>query len=115
MNTCKNMSRSLLALAIAASLVACGGSENKAPAFSQSSFAATVSEDESVTGTLSASDPDSNDTLNFTLASAASNGVFELNGNGSYTYTPNGDFFGEDSVSVTVSDGKLSDTATTSP
>lgn len=112
MNTCKNMSRSLLALAIAASLVACGGSENKAPAFSQSSFAATVSEDESVTGTLSASDPDSNDTLNFTLASAASNGVFELNGNGSYTYTPNGDFFGEDSVSVTVSDGKLSDTAT---
>ncbi|MEC7824717.1 MAG: cadherin-like domain-containing protein [Pseudomonadota bacterium] len=112
MNTCKNKSRSLLALAIAASLVACGGSENKAPAFSQSSFAATVSEDESVTGTLSASDPDSNDTLNFTLASAASNGVFELNGNGSYTYTPNGDFFGEDSVTVTVSDGKLSDTAT---
>lgn len=109
MNMCKNMSWSLLVLVIVVLLVVCGGSENKVLVFSQSSFVVMVLEDELVIGILLVLDLDSNDMLNFILVLVVFNGVFELNGNGSYIYMLNGDFFGEDSVIVMVLDGKLLD------
>lgn len=106
------INRCLFAVAIAASLSACGGgSDNKAPEFS-SDYSYTLDEDTSVSDTVVASDANNSDTLTYTVASAASNGVFALESNGAFTYTPAADFAGEDSVTVQVSDGKATATAT---
>lgn len=107
------INKNLIMIAMASSLAACGsGSDNKAPEFTQSSFSFSVDEDQAVTGSVSATDPNSGDSLSYTLASAAANGVLEINADGSFVYTPNTDFAGEDSATVSVSDGNLSATAT---
>lgn len=96
------------ALSVSA-LTACGGGSgggNQAPSFGNDTTV-ELQEDTSVDGRLSATDLDG-DPLSYTVASAASNGSFELSGDGSYTYTPDVDFFGTDTVSVQVSDGELS-------
>lgn len=106
------INRCLLAVAIASSLSACGGgSDNKAPEFS-SDYSYTLDEDTSVSDSVVASDANNSDTLTYTVASAASNGVFALESNGAFTYTPAADFAGGDSVTVQVSDGKATATAT---
>jgi len=75
-----------LSLAVALALTGCGGSDgNKAPEFT-SSNAFTLSEDSSLTGQLTTSDDDS---VSYSLGSAASNGLFSLNADGSFSYTPN--------------------------
>ena len=51
-----------------------------------------------------ASDADG-DTLTATLLSGPSNGMVSVNGDGSFTYTPNTHFVGTDSFTYTVSDG----------
>ncbi len=63
----------------------------------------TVTEDTPATGSLGASDPDG-DLLGYVLAGPPANGTVVLNGDGTYTYTPNPNFFGADSFSVTISD-----------
>jgi VCBS repeat-containing protein len=63
----------------------------------------TVTEDTPATGSLNASDPDG-DLLGYALAAPPANGTVILNGDGTYTYTPNPNFFGPDSFSVTISD-----------
>ena len=45
------------------------------------------------------------DSLSVTLASA-SNGAASILGNGNIAYTPNGNYFGSDTISYTISDGK---------
>jgi len=50
------------------------------------------------------SDPDG-DPLTAALESSPSNGTATLNGNGSFTYTPEPDFFGVDTFTYQVSDG----------
>ncbi|MGL1956319.1 MAG: cadherin-like domain-containing protein [Colwellia sp.] len=107
MNKLQNKNFKSLSVASAILLLAsCGSSDkNAAPTF-DNSFTFSTLEDSSVSATISASDAD-NDTLSYTVASAASNGIFELNSGGSFTYTPNADYVGEDTVSVTVSDGDL--------
>ncbi len=47
-----------------------------------------------------------------TPVSGPSNGGLTLNANGSFTYTPNANFSGDDSFVYRVSDGNLNDTAT---
>ncbi|MFJ5370774.1 Ig-like domain-containing protein, partial [Bosea sp. CER48] len=64
-----------------------------------------VPEDGSATGTLNASDPDG-DPLGYALATPPAHGTVVLNGDGTYIYTPNPDYFGADSFSVTISDGQ---------
>ena len=64
-----------------------------------------VTEDTPATGSLNASDPDG-DTLSYSLGTAPLHGVVVLNGDGTYTYTPNPDYFGPDSFTVSVSDGR---------
>jgi len=47
------------------------------------------------------------DGLTTALASNAANGTVALNDDGSFTYTPNDDYFGVDSFTYTVSDGDI--------
>lgn len=105
------LTRSLLALAIAGTLTACGGGsdDNKAPVFTNSSYIFSGDEDTVITGAVSASDEDP---ITYTVVNATSNGVFALNGEGSFTYTPNADFAGQDSATVQASDGSETAQAT---
>lgn len=103
--------KSLLVLALVTTLSACDSDDdNNAPIFSSATYDFTVDEDSSVTGALTATDSD-NDELTFITASATSNGVFALNADGSFTYTPADNFNGTDIALVQVSDGDLSNTA----
>jgi len=61
-------------------------------------------EDTQVGGTVSGSDVDG-DTLSYSLVSGASNGVLELNTDGTYSYTPNKNYNGADSFSFVANDG----------
>ncbi|MEM6635187.1 MAG: Ig-like domain-containing protein [Pseudomonadota bacterium] len=64
----------------------------------------TTLEDTVLTGSVTATDVDG-DSLTYALAEGAENGTVVLVSDGSYSYTPNPDFFGSDSFTVTVSDG----------
>ncbi|MDX5695617.1 tandem-95 repeat protein, partial [Brenneria sp. L4-2C] len=65
----------------------------------------TTVEDTPVTGQVTASDVDG-DTLNYTVGEQPKNGTLTLDpATGEYTYTPTASFNGNDSFSVTVSDG----------
>ena len=71
-------------------------------------------EDNPISGTLTASDPDGDD-LVFALVSGPQNGMVDLNGNGDFTYTPLTNFNGTDSFTYSVEDETgFSDTATVS-
>lgn len=96
---------------LAASLVACGDDDNNhSPTFSSSTFEFDLTEDTSFEGAVTATDEE-NDIITFTVASAASNGIFALNSDGSFSYTPNTDFNGTDTVTVEASDGSSSESA----
>ena len=66
----------------------------------------STNEDESITFTLSYFD-DNGDDLTFNLVTPVSNGTLTMDAN-SFTYQPNADFYGTDSFSYQVSDGKVS-------
>ena len=90
----------------ALALSGCGsGSGNNAPLFTQSNLNFTLNEDTDFSGQVSATD---DDPLSYTLAQAPSNGIITLEANGEFTYTPHADFFGEDSTTISASDGSLS-------
>ena len=76
-----------------------------------SGTAPSGNEDTAIAGSIAASDVDG-DTLTFTLATdgGPANGTVTLNGDGSYSYLGNQDFNGDDSFTVEVSDGDLTDT-----
>ncbi|GGE81510.1 cadherin-like domain-containing protein [Pseudoalteromonas gelatinilytica] len=94
-----------LPLIITFALSGCGGSDsNNAPEFT-SNLMFTLDEDTSITGQVVAADDDA---VSYTLGSAASNGVFALNADGTFTYTPKENFAGQDTVTVTATDGSLS-------
>ena len=65
----------------------------------------TTAEDTPLNGTLVATDVDG-DTLTFTKASDPAHGTVVVNTDGTYTYTPAANYFGPDSFTYTVSDGK---------
>jgi VCBS repeat-containing protein len=66
----------------------------------------STAEDTPVSGTLNAVDVDG-DTLTFTVTQAPLHGVVQLLSNGSFTYTPQADYFGSDSFSFRARDGQL--------
>ncbi|MBU75732.1 MAG: hypothetical protein CMK63_01925 [Pseudoalteromonadaceae bacterium] len=66
----------------------------------------STNEDESITFTLSYFDENGDD-LTFNLVTPVSNGTLTVDAN-SFTYQPNADFYGTDSFSYQVSDGKVS-------
>ena len=69
---------------------------------------------EDITGNVLGNDTDPDgDDLTATLTTGPANGSVVLNDDGSYTYTPNAGFVGNDSFTYTISDGKGGeDTAT---
>ena len=94
----------------ALALAGCGGgSGNAAPQFSQPNLSFTVNEDTTFSGQVTATDDEA---LSYTLANAPSNGTIAIEANGEFTYTPNADFFGSDSASISASDGSLSSNVT---
>jgi hypothetical protein len=76
---------------------------NKIPiAFNAS---ATTIEDVAVSGTVTATDADG-DVLTFSKGSDPAHGTVTVSSLGGYTYTPTANYFGNDSFTVTVTDGK---------
>lgn len=69
-----------------------------------------TNEDTSVNGTVTATDVDL-EPLTFSLAAAPSIGGVVVNGDGTFTYTPDADANGVDTFTVDVTDGDLTDTA----
>ncbi|TFH90592.1 Ig-like domain-containing protein, partial [Vibrio ouci] len=69
------------------------------------SLAVITDEDTPISGQLTATDASQNDTLTYTQTSSPSNGSVTVNPDGSWTYTPNENFDGNDSFEVTVDDG----------
>jgi len=83
---------------------------NDAPSAAKDSF--TVNEDESlevnVARSILANDEDiDNDKLQATLVKATAHGKLELNADGTFTYTPDKDYHGQDSFTYKATDGKL--------
>jgi len=76
---------------------------NDVPVASSPSILTT--EDTAKTGIVTASDADG-DALTFALTTQPANGQVVIDATGSYTYTPNNNFNGADSFTITVSDGK---------
>lgn len=65
-----------------------------------------TSEDNAVSGTVGASDPDG-DILNCAVSHGPANGVVAMDPEtGQFVYTPNGDFSGNDSFTVLIEDGR---------
>ena len=69
-----------------------------------SALPVTTPEDTPVSGAVTATDVDG-DPLTFTKTTDPLHGKVVLNANGTYTYTPEADYFGADSFKVSVSDG----------
>nr|ABP47323.1 40-residue YVTN family beta-propeller repeat protein [Mycolicibacterium gilvum PYR-GCK] len=72
----------------------------------------TVSTENGLTSRFNAYDNEG-DALTAALATGPSNGQVTVNSDGSYTYTPNDGYIGEDSFTYTVSDGQLVSAAAT--
>ena len=86
---------------------------NEAPTLSVQATEITVNEDTaSAAVTFSAEDPEG-DELSFSIV-AAENGTVVDNGDDSFTYTPDTNFYGTDTFEISVTDGRDSDTQTIS-
>ena len=62
---------------------------------------------DAVSGVLSNDTDVDGDTLTASIASQSTNGTTALNADGSFTYTPDADYVGQDSFTYTVSDGTV--------
>jgi large repetitive protein len=76
---------------------------NDAPTTSGGSAAGN--EDAAIYGTVTGADIDG-DALNFALGQGPAHGTVTLNADGTYIYTPAANYFGADTFTYTVSDGK---------
>ncbi|MGY5865609.1 MAG: Ig-like domain-containing protein, partial [Candidatus Thorarchaeota archaeon] len=72
----------------------------------------TVLQVDATTGVLENDNDIDGDALTVQLVSGPSHGSLTLNVDGTFTYTPEANWFGEDSFEYEVSDGALTDTAT---
>lgn len=89
----------------AATVIVTVNAVNDAPVAANQAVA--TDEDNAVTITPTGSDVD-NDALTYTIASQPTNGSARDNGDGTFTYQPSLDFHGDDSFTITASDGDLS-------
>ncbi len=106
-----NLRKPLLLSLIATTLLAsCSKNDNDDPEVPQNTRpvaydqSITTVTDTPVTETLSAEDPD-NDSLTYHLVGSPANGNVEVTTEGNFTYTPNAEFTGNDTVSFRVFDG----------
>src|SRR5262245_27845040 len=85
---------------------------NDAPVANADAF--TLDEDTTLTANVLGNDTDVDSaTLTATLVSGAAHGSVTLSPDGSFTYTPNANFFGSDSFTYKASDGALDSNVTT--
>ncbi|MBA6243144.1 MULTISPECIES: tandem-95 repeat protein [unclassified Psychrobacter] len=77
---------------------------NELPVSKNSNIEAT--EDTVATGQLEAATDADSDNLTYAIKDNAANGTVTVNADGSYSYTPNADFNGEDSFTYTIDDGQ---------
>lgn len=78
---------------------------NNAPTTSNTSFSVVNANSNTLSDNLTASDVDSNTSFTYALVSNVSNGTLSLNSNGSFEYTPNANFFGNDTFTFKANDG----------
>ncbi|MBS7821617.1 cadherin-like domain-containing protein, partial [Wohlfahrtiimonas chitiniclastica] len=71
-------------------------------------------EDNSKSGKIVAEDKDG-DELTYKVGEAPKNGTVVVNEDGTYTYTPNPDYHGDDKFTVVVSDGNGGEVTVTVP
>ena len=85
---------------------------NTAP--TMANFTVTGNQDTTFTINFAANtvDPNSGDTLTWTVTSGPTHGSVTNNNDGTASYTPTTGYFGGDSITVQVSDGMATDTAT---
>ena len=76
---------------------------NDAPTSANGS--ASTNEDVPLISSLPAASDVDGDALSYSLATDAAHGSVTVNANGTFTYTPDGDYNGSDSFSFTISDG----------
>ena len=87
-------------------------SVNQAPAAVSQVF--NTAENNTLSGTLVATDPNAGDILTFAVVQNVANGTLTLNPNGSFTFVPNAGFNGTDSFTFQVTDaGGLSSAVVT--
>ncbi len=86
------------------------GDNNKSP--QAPSYQLTTEEDQPVNGRIEATDPDG-DRLTYLPGTPPGHGTVVIHPDGSYTYTPDPDFHGQDSFTVIVDDGKGGKTTST--
>ena len=72
----------------------------------------TTGEDTPASGSVTATDAE-NDPITFSLVAQAGNGTAAVNGDGTFTYTPNADYSGSDSFTVVASDASASSNVVT--
>jgi MYXO-CTERM domain-containing protein len=77
---------------------------NARPAPSADATALEVEAGESISASIAANDPDAGDAHTFAVAVAPEHGQAEVSGDGTVTYTANGDYDGLDRFSVAVAD-----------
>ena len=85
---------------------------NEAPVITQGPgpLGLTVAEDGTVSQELNATDVDSGTSFTWSLTGAATNGTAGIDSStGLFTYSPDANYYGNDSATVMVSDGVLSD------
>ena len=82
---------------------------NDAPVANDAAVA--TDEDTAVGGQVTSSDVDG-PSATYSLDSGAANGTAVVNGDGTFTYTPNANFCGSDAFTFSVTDGTASDAAT---
>ena len=82
---------------------------NEPPGLVSDTF--TIVEDTSWTGAMEISDPEdpSSKTYPFTVTIPPQNGTFVDNGDGTYKYQPNQNFFGTDQMVISVEDIQLTE------
>ena len=70
-------------------------------------LAITTPENTEISGKVTATDVDTADVLTFTIVTQPTNGNVVFNADGTFTYTPNGDYNGDDSFKYTVCDNGM--------
>lgn len=109
--TSRSCSRGLgiCGMALLPLLAACGGGDPPPPPPVAETASLSATEDTVSQGTLHATAADPNATLTFTAVAPPAHGHVQIDsGTGAFSYTPDHDFFGDDSFSFSANDGRAS-------
>ena len=97
-------------LPIAAALImaGCGGGSDsgETPTFANETQTVVLKEDTAYTDQVAVTN--ASDDIRYILGSAANHGAVKINNNGEYTYTPDENYFGADSITITATNGSKS-------